>query len=226
MTIKIDFPQPVLFDLENAPADTKDVLPAIWHALEATTSPNVMDRQAGLDQLLAEDVLRVSPLVASVLLMRISEPDIQLRTRTVHALGEVLLHKTDQIPSYLVRQHLKHICLGWKCEHINLLLEVVDQDPLTLDAISALLTLCSQSGKLLSEIMIDRKVPVVLRQQAIDLIGRVGFLEAIPSLERFVERLTSRSERQKKMPFAPVNEFSEEILIANLKKALLMLQTY
>jgi hypothetical protein len=226
MNLKIDFPQPVLFEVEKAPTDTTEHLPAVWNALEAITSPKLIDRQAGLDQLIEIGAPRLSPLAASVLAMRISDPDVQLRSCIVRALGEMLLPSSDELTAPLVRQHLKAVCAGWTREDILFLLEVVDHDPHALPATSALLNLCSRSGKLLTEIIVDRKVFVGLRQQAIDLIGRVGFLEAVPSLERLADRLASRSGRQQKMPFAPVSEFSEEILIPGLQAALTLLQAY
>lgn len=226
MTLEIDLPQLALFELEYAPSGTAERFPAVWQALEAITSPNLTDRQAGLNQLIALDVIRLSPLVASVLAMCLSDPDIQLRTRIVCALGDVLLPTADEMLAPQVRQHLKVVCASWTRENVMLFLEVVDSDPQALVATSALLNLCSRSGKQLTEIMIDRKVSVVLRKRAIDLIGRVGFLEAIPSLERLSDRLAARSQGQQKMPFAPPGEPGEEILISGLQATLTMLRAY
>jgi len=150
MTLEMDLPQLALFELEFAPSSTAERIPAVWQALEAMTSPNLIERQAGLEQLIAIGAPQQSPLAASVLAMRISDSDVQLRSRIVYALGEVLLPTVDEIPVLLVRQHLKSVCENWAIEDITLLLEVVDHDPETQIAASALLNLCSRSGKILA----------------------------------------------------------------------------
>jgi hypothetical protein len=221
MTLEIEIPQLALFEQVQTPSGITEHYSTIWQALEATTSHNATDRQAGLDHLIASDAPRLSPLIAAVLAIRLSDPDIQLRTRIVYVLGDVL-----EMPAPQVRQHLKGAMVNWTRDNIVFLLEVVDYEPQASAATAALLNLCSQAGELLTEIMADRKVPVSLRQQAIDLIVRVGFLEAIPRLERLTNRLISRSQGQQKMPFAPSCGHGEEVLTPVLRAALATLQTY
>jgi hypothetical protein len=221
MTLETEMPQLALFEQVQMPAGITGNYSAIWQALEATTSHNATDRQAGLDQLIASGAPRLSPLIAAVLAIRLSDPDIQLRTRIVYVLGDVL-----EMPAPQVRQHLKGAMVNWTRDNIVYLLEVVDYEPQATAATAALLNLCSQAGELLTEIMADRKLPVSLRQQAIDLIVRVGFLEAIPRLEKVANRLISRSKGQQKMPFAPTCDHGEEVLAPVLQEALATLQAY
>ncbi len=60
----------------------------IWEALESLTSPELMNRIAGLGRIIKLDGVRQYPLVVYVLVTRITEPDIELRTRIVQLLGK------------------------------------------------------------------------------------------------------------------------------------------
>jgi hypothetical protein len=53
----------------------------------------------------------------------------------------------------------------------------------------------------------------------------VGFLEAIPAMERIQSRLETRLEGQQSMPFAPVSHDSDEVdLLPTVREALAALR--
>jgi hypothetical protein len=76
----------------------------------------------------------------------------------------------------------------------------------------------------LIEIVNDRKKPVEIRQAAIRIIGVVGYIEAIPSLDRLSSRLEARMNGQRSMPFAPPSEKTEVDLLVTIREALASLR--
>ena len=105
-----------------------------------------------------------------------------------------------------------------------MLLEVADAYPDSESKVASLFNLCSQSGVFLVKIMVDRKITLELRRQAIIFIGRVGFLEAIPALEKFENRLETRMNGQKTMPFAPPATSDERSLLPVIQTTLALLK--
>jgi hypothetical protein len=90
--------------------------------------------------------------------------------------------------------------------------------------IAALFNMCSHVGSVLVEVMMERRISVSLRRQAINFIGQVGFIDAIPQLERLIERLESRSNGQRRMPFAPPSDPDEASLLTGIQTTLTMLK--
>lgn len=107
---------------------------------------------------------------------------------------------------------------------ILMLLQVANAFPDAESKIASLFNLCSQSGENLVKIMSDRKISFELRRQAIIFVGIVGFLEAIPALEKFEKRLESRMSGQKTMAFAPPTVSDENSLLPVIQTTLTMLQ--
>ena len=105
-----------------------------------------------------------------------------------------------------------------------MLLEVANAYPEVESKVASLFNLCSQSGESLVKIMYDRKIPFELRRQAIIFIGLVGFLEALPALEKFENRLESRMNGQKTMPFAPPSISDENSLLPVIQTTLALLK--
>jgi hypothetical protein len=56
------------------------------------------------------------------------------------------------------------------------------------------------------------------------MIGRVGYLDVLPTLERLANRLEARLSGQQTMPFVKVNEDDEAILLPEIRQALHLLQ--
>ena len=214
------FPQLGLFEFEKTATGTAELFPAVWRALEGSASPDVIDRNRGLDDLISLDAPRLSPLVAYMLATRLVDPNIKFRRRVIQTLGDIILNSNGDKMPIEVRRHLKAHCAVVGRGTVLSVLEVADFDPEIESQIAAIFNLCSHSGAILTELIADRKVPVLLRQQAIFYIGKVGFIEAIPRLERLADRLTSRGNGQKRMSFAPPNEPDESTLLNGVQIAL------
>jgi len=220
----INFSQPMLFDFADTATGALEFFPEIWNATEKLTSPDFLDRRDALDRLIVLDAPRLSPLVAYVVATRIFDSNLELRYKVVDVLGKILSpRETGKLAPPAVRLHLKEFCLQMGDQGFFQLLEVAEAYPETESKVAALLNLCSQSGEALVKIMNDRKVSLELRRQAIILIGRVGFLDAIPALEKFEARLEARINGQKSMPFAPPSS-GENSLLPVIQATLVLLK--
>ncbi len=217
--------QPTLFDFSDSSSGVVELFPAVWGALEELTAPDVGTRREALDRLLELDAPRLSPLVASVLSTRLVDPDLELRFRVVRALGEVLSPSDPaKSPSPAVRLHVKFNLSQMRRREVDALLQVAERYLPAESDIATLLNACSNAGTALADIVSDRKEPLATRRQAINFIGRVGFIDAIPALEKLAERLESRMNGQKAMPFAPPSELDEKSLLPAVQAALALLE--
>ena len=217
--------QPMLFDFADTATGAIEFFPEVWNATEKLTSPDLMVRRDALDRLIVLDAPRLSPLVAYIVATRLFDPDLELRFKVVDVLGKILSpRETGKLAPPAVRLHLKEYCLQMGDRGYVHLLEVADAHPEAESKVAAVLNLCSQSGEILAQIMSDRRIPISIRRQAIIFIGRVGFLEAIPALEKFENRLESRINGQKSMPFAPPSASDENSLLPVIQTTLTMLK--
>ena len=220
-----DFSQLVLFNFTDTASGALEIFPEVWGALEKLTSPDLLERRDALDCLIVLDAARLSPLVSYLVATRIYDPDLELRSKVVDVLGKILSpRETGKLAAPKVRLHLKEYCLQMGNRGFLMLLEVANAYPDTESKVASLFNLCSQSGEGLVKIMGDRKIPFELRRQAIIYIGIVGFLEAIPALEKFENRLESRMNGQKTMSFAPPSVSEENTLLPVIQTTLAMLQ--
>lgn len=216
--------QLLLFDFADTATGALEFFPEVWTATQGITSPELLTRREALDRLIVLDAARLSPLVAYVLATRIFETDLDLRHRVVEVIAKILLPKeTGKLTPPTVRKHLRGYCMQMEYRGIQQLLEVAEAYPEAESYVATLLNACSQSGTYLAEMMGDRRVPLPLRRQAINFIGRVGFLDAIPALEKLEERLQSRMAGQKSMPFAPPSAPDENSLLPIIQATLTLL---
>jgi hypothetical protein len=93
------------------------------------------------------------------------------------------------------------------------------------DYITRLLNVCPHAGRHLVDITADRNFSPEIRRQAVHFIGRVGYLDAIPALEKLEIRLASRLAGQQMMPFALPAAHDEIELIPEIRKNLAILRT-
>jgi hypothetical protein len=143
----------------------------------------------------------------------------------VVVLAKTLMPKeTGKLTPPAVRMHLRGYCLQIEHRGVLQLLEVAEAYPETESYVANLLNACSQSGAFLAEMMGDRRIALPLRRQAINFIGRVGFLDAIPALEKMEERLQARMTGQKSMPFAPPSTPDENSLLPFVQATLTLLR--
>ena len=217
-------PQLGLFELDNTVTGTAELFPTVWRALEGIASPDAAERNRCLDELVSLDAPRLSPLVAYMLATRLVDPNLKFRKRVIEVLRDIIsIGNGGKLPLE-VRRHLKAHCSVIGRGTVMSMLEVAEVDPSVETQIAAIFNLCSHSGTILTELMADRRVPVLLRRQSINFIGRVGFIEAIPHLERLADRLISRANGQKRMSFAPPHEPDESTLLTGVQTALKLLQ--
>jgi hypothetical protein len=220
-----DFPQLMLFELSDTASGALEMFPEVWGALEKLTSPDILERRDGLDCLIVLDAPRLSPLVAYLVATRIFDPDLDLRYKVVDVLGKILRpRETGKLASPKVRSHLNGYCMQLGERGILMLLEVANAYPEAESKIASLFNLCSQSGEILVKIMADRKISLELRRQAIIYLGIVGFLESIPALNKFENRLESRMNGQRTMSFAPPSISDENSLLPVIQTTIAMLQ--
>jgi len=189
----INLPRKALITFEEPCANTVVKTSVVWGAAEALTSPNLETRHAGLQQLVDQDAVRQYPLVAYLLISRLVEPDIALRSHVVEALAEVVTpngHGEPTLaPSYAtLSMHLT----GMRTRQIYALLQVVDYDKSNEPMVIGLLDHCSFAGGHLACILATRTVPLQMRKLAAYFIGRMGYLDATPVLERLAARLETR----------------------------------
>jgi hypothetical protein len=65
----------------------------------------------------------------------------------------------------------------------------------------------------------------LIRQKAVYFVGLVGYLEALPVLERIQSRLEARQIGQYAMSFAPPSIKSDEDILPSLRIAIKQLST-
>ena len=189
----INLPQKALVTFEEPCGNTVVTTSVVWGAAEALTSPELETRYAGLQQLVDEDAVRQHPLVAYLLISRLVEPDIALRSQIVDALAEVVVPNGRGEPALAASYStLATHLMGMRTRQIYALLQVVAYEKSNEPKVIGLLDHCSFAGGHLSCILATRTVPLNLRKLAAYFIGQLGYLDAMPVLERFEARLEAR----------------------------------
>jgi|GEM_PF-415334 len=216
--------QPPLFVIEQG-IGRLELFPAVWSAAEDLLSEDLRAREDGLRRLMELDAARFSPLIGYLLVTRLTEPDTSVRVGIVRALSEALSADSDgQPPPEESHSILCRYLAQMRTRQVYALLQVLDYDMTTNMHVDRLLNLCPYAGNHLVEILNDRKVPISLRVHAIEAIGRVGFLDTLPALERLEARLESRQNGQVTMAFAPAAGTKEIEFLPLIKKALACLR--
>ncbi len=179
------------------PADLRaDLLPEVWQAAEALAAPELETRWQGVKRLAGLDAARQYPLVAYVLATRLIEPDIALRARVVELLGAALCASDPAAPIHPgAYANLLAYLGGMRTRPIYALLQVAEFDAATEPMVAALLSYCSYAGEHMAEILANRDLLIEVRWQAAHFIGRLGFLDALPTLERLTARMELRNVR-------------------------------
>jgi len=210
-----------LFDYGESIANIVELFPAVWQATECLTSPDPSTRQLGIDVLLELGAQRVSPLVAYMVATCLSDPDIYLRRRAVIIVADVL---TSDLNSKQNPEEVRKVIVNY-LHNMNEatvfgLLEVAVADPQVEKSIYHIFNACPYVGRYLGDILSQWKNPLLIRQQAIYFIGLVGYLEALPVLERLFNRLEARQIGQFAMSFAPPTIKSDDDLLPYLRVAM------
>jgi hypothetical protein len=197
-----------------------ELFPAVWSATEALTAPDSVSRQHALDALLEMGAQRVSPLVAYVIATCLNDQDIYFRKRVVYILADLIKTSPNGMQSPEdVRNVVANYLHNMRESTVYGLIEVSVLDHLADECIYHLFNSCPYVGKCLGDILTQWKNPLPIRQKAIYFIGVVGYLEALPILERMLTRMEARQNGQTMMAFAPPSIKSDEDILPYLRVA-------
>lgn len=220
-----NFVQAPLFQMGDDSTGTLELIPVVWTAAEALTNPEPKVRLSGLERLVSLNAHRLSPLIAYLVADLLVDPDLSIRTKAVRALASVLRPDAKgQTAPESVRKHLIHTLARMRVRNIFALLQVVESDPGLEPQVIDLLSTTPYAGNHLVEILMNRKLALEIRRQAVRTIGQVGYLVALPALERMAVRLVARMSGQQAMPFAPPGDEDETALLPAVQQALALLQ--
>jgi HEAT repeat protein len=222
----MDYSQPPLFELGDASSGIIELFPEVWLALEGLGHSDVKRRQDSLAYIAKTGAHRLSPLVVYILATRTADPNIQTRVEVVKLLGEVLASDPKGNPApEAVRHRLTSFLAQMRTRQIFALLQVLVDEPSLEADVASLLSVCPFAGNHLADVVVSRKTPLEVRRKAVRLIGRVGYLDALPTLERLLARLESRLSGQQAMPFAPKSPSEEAELLPDLQLTLTLLRS-
>lgn len=214
-----------LFQNVNILQGAVELFPAAWTAAEALVSADEKLRRAALVRLQELGAPRLSPLIAYLVATRLSDPDMELRTQAARIIGSLLVVDAHGNASPApVRSQLAHTLGQMRTRNVYHLLEIALADPETSPHLTRILNACPYAGRHLADIAMDRMLPLNLRKQSVWFIGAVGYLDAIPSLERLAARLESRLSGQQSMPFAPPGQAEEMELLPIVRSVLELLR--
>jgi hypothetical protein len=193
-----------------------------WRAAQDLIHPALEVRQSGFEQLTSLGMNSHSPLVAYLLVSRLAEPDLRLRALIVKELSNLLnLPFNGNQAINEVLYYLKTNLSQLSRNQIVSLLQLVEAYPQSYPHVMKIIGNCSQAGDHLADILTDRHAAVSMRQQVACLIGDIGYLCALPTLERLSARLETR--RNNGVPGCDRMN-GEYDLLPSLKEALNKLQ--
>ncbi len=219
-------PQPTLFDYGEISSRFYELFPRVWQLLEAAISPELSIRRLAIKELIELDAARMLPLVAYLLVSRIIEPDLDTRALVVCAVSEALLpDEKGRLPTESSRQCLLGNLSQMRTRQIYALLQVLTRYPELEPGVARMLNACPYAGNQLADILASRRVPLDIRRYAVRMIGLVGYLDAIPALERLLARLESRIHGQQAMNFAPSETIEDVELIPDIRRSLAFLKS-
>jgi HEAT repeat protein len=215
-----------LFQIGDTSSELVELFPSVWSAAENLANPEVAQRYQAVEFLFKTRAVRISPLIVYLMVTRITDPDLEVRKQVVNALSSiyVLDDKGNPTPE-IVRRHLEAQLANMHTREIYSLLQVLVAYPEQTSKVARLFNACPYAGNHLSDVMASRKTPQEIRRQAIRLIGQVGYLDAIPTLERIAARLESRLNGQQAMPFAPPTGVDDTNLLPDIKASLALLRS-
>jgi len=189
-----------------------------WKAAQDLIHPELEVRRQGLNQLTALGAASHSPLLAYILVSRLAEPDLALRACIVRELSSLLNlpfngNQAVNEVLYFLKTNLSQL----RHNQIMSLLYLVEADPQTYPDVTKIISQCSYAGDHLSEILADRHVELPVRQVAARLVGDIGYLSAVSTLERLETRLQSRLNPSKMLMDRPNGDTA---LLPSIKEAL------
>lgn len=219
-------PQPTLFDFGESSSGLYELFPRVWQLLEASINSEISIRRLAVKELIELDAARMLPLVAYFLVSRITENDLDTRALVVYAISEALLpDEKGKLPIESVRQCLIGNLSQMRTRQIYALLQVLTKYPNLEPGVARMLNACPYAGNQLADILASRRVSLDIRRYAVRMIGLVGYLDAIPALERLLARLESRLHGQQAMMFTPADTLEDTELIPDIRRSLAFLKS-
>lgn len=193
---------------------------------EMFVSPHVEERRRGFALLVGSEIARRSPLTQHLLASRVDEPDVPLRAQIIQAVADYfeVRGREYRYPPEIraaVAGHLRK----YDRPQVLALLEthrLPEEAGLNLspESLSRLLERVPNASQHLTRLAGDKTVGMELRCAAVELIGRVGFTDAVSTLEGLEARIEGRRAGQLTMLFAPPEHPDEATLLPTLKEAL------
>jgi hypothetical protein len=197
-----------------------------WVAGEMFVSPHIEERRRGFNILFGSDVARRSPLTPQLLASRVEEPDPALRAQIIHALADYFEIRGDdyRYPPEM-RGAVVELLRKFERPHIQALVELRSAARagailVRSESLACLLERVPNASALLCRMAGDRLLSTELRLTAIELIGQVGFMDALAALEGIEARLEGRRAGQLTMTFAPSDQPEDQELLPALKETL------
>jgi hypothetical protein len=217
-------PQIPLLEMEFSFSGGIELFPSVWKAAEGATSPNENTRRIAIDVLVNMVAPRYSPLIAYLLVTRLTDPDRKIRAKVIASLGDVLTPDENGLPAPdVVREHLYSFLRNLEKNQILSILQTIEEYPGLTNQATRLFRCCSTAGDTLIELLSDRTLPITARQWAVYFIGQVGYLGARGELERLLGRLESKANGQRSMSFVPEQSTDEVMLIPDIRQTLQLL---
>ena len=222
---ELNVTQSSLFSLEKAGPVSMELTPEIWSAAQTLISPNSDQRYASLQRLEELGVIQYSPLVVYLVSSCITDPDLNFRAKVVEVLAKLIgVEARNQVIPDDIRNQLRNSLSRMRTREIISLLQVAQNDSACTRAVATLMDMCPYAGKHLADILIDRDTSLAIRKLAILMIGEVGFLDALSTLERLHNRLEARINGQQTLGFTTRESNDELILLPSLCEALKLLR--
>jgi DNA-binding protein Fis len=187
--------QPELLGLQETYAGDYELSQSIWNAAESLSSPHRDIRSTGLDFIEQSDAASYLPLIAYLLSTRITDPDLQFRARVVKILAKTM--HPDNLNEEVhedVRQLLYNSLSQMQEQQVCALLEVVEFDVSLHPVVPVLLNQCSYAGQYLANLLSRRRISLDIQKLALEYIGQIGYLDALPILKRLEKRLKTKIE--------------------------------
>ena len=173
----------------------------VIRAAQDLVSPRVAIREEALDDLMEGDISKNSPLIAYLIASRLTDPDLEFRFHIIKAIGKILSPDDNgNLAADAVITQVQSVIVNLNREQVLDILAVADQYISAESGLVEVFKLNSCAGSILSDIVIDQKVPVSIRQQAIYYCGEIGFLDTIHTLEGLRNRVDGRKLQDNESP--------------------------
>lgn len=213
--------QPSLFEFGGTATGSLEIIPQLWYVAEALTSRSTDARLAAIEYIIKQDAAKLSSLISYMLVTRICDPSMEVRIAVIRALGDILCldEKGMETPSD-VKLTLYEQFSRLEEEDVLAILQAAEVDPSLDIDIEVLFRSSSIAGHHLVNILKDRRQSARTRGLATEYVGRIGYLDAIPDLERLQNRLIAKRNGQKALPFNQHDFRNENQLLNKIRTAL------